>query len=112
MANRHAMRNLAAALGLQYSVLAQATREEELKARTEGLPEGYQGDFMPYLDAYGKPRCAAKTRQGTPCRAQGLGRGHRCAMHGGLSTGPTTEEGKLRALEALERGRRRNANKS
>ena len=107
MANRHAMRHLARALGLQYSVLADATREEERKARTEGLPQGYQGDFMPYLDPYGKPRCAAKTRQGTPCRAQGLGRGHRCPMHGGLSTGPTTDEGKAAALAALERGRRK-----
>lgn len=107
MANRHAMRHLARALGLQYSVLADATREEELKARTEGLPTGYQGDFMPYLDISGKPRCAAKTRAGTPCRAQGLGRGHRCPLHGGLSTGPTTDEGKVKALEALERGRHR-----
>ena len=99
------MKNLAQALGLQYSVLAQATREEELKARTAGLPQGYQNDFMPYLDAYGKPRCAAKTRQGVPCKAQGLGRGHRCPFHGGLSTGPTTEEGKAKALAALARGR-------
>jgi hypothetical protein len=30
----------------------------------------------------------------------------RCRMHGGLSTGPRTEEGRRRSLEALERGRR------
>jgi hypothetical protein len=107
MANRTSMRHLAAALGLRYSVLADATREEEKAARTAGLPQGYQGDFLPYLDAYGKPRCAAKTRTGAPCRAQGLGKGHRCPFHGGLSTGPTTPEGKAIALAALDRGRRK-----
>lgn len=107
MANRHAMQHLARALGLQYSVLAQATREEELKARTAGLPMGYQGDFKPYLDSFGKPRCAAKTRTGAPCKAQGLGRRHRCKNHGGQSTGPTTPEGKAIALAALDRGRRK-----
>ncbi|WP_215857926.1 HGGxSTG domain-containing protein [Acidithiobacillus ferridurans] len=103
--NRKAMQHLARSLGLQYSVLAQATREEEKAARTAGLPQGYQGDFMPYLDAAGKPRCAAKTRSGAPCKAQGLGHGHRCKMHGGLSTGPATEEGRQAAKEALERWR-------
>jgi len=49
-------------------------------------------------------RCGAKTRQGTPCKAQAMRNG-RCKNHGGLSTGPRTPEGKARALAALERYR-------
>lgn len=49
--------------------------------------------------------CLATTRRGTPCLALGLGRGGRCRFHGGASTGPRTEEGRRRALEALARGR-------
>jgi hypothetical protein len=32
---------------------------------------------------------------------------NRCRLHGGLSTGPTTPEGKARTIEALKTGRRR-----
>ncbi len=32
------------------------------------------------------PRCGAKTRKGTPCKAPAMANG-RCRMHGGLSTG-------------------------
>jgi hypothetical protein len=38
------------------------------------------------------PRCGAKTRAGTPCRAAAIPNG-RCRMHGGMSTGPRTAEG-------------------
>ena len=38
-----------------------------------------------------RPRCEARTRRGTPCQAQGRGRGGRCRLHGGASTGPTAE---------------------
>ena len=38
------------------------------------------------------PRCGAKTRAGTPCRAAAMPNG-RCRMHGGKSTGPRTPEG-------------------
>jgi len=41
--------------------------------------------------------CGAKTRAGTPCQLKGLYRSGRCKLHGGLSTGPTTPEGKARA---------------
>jgi len=33
------------------------------------------------------PRCGAKTRSGTPCKAPAMANG-RCRMHGGKSTGP------------------------
>jgi hypothetical protein len=46
-----------------------------------------------------RPRCGAKTRAGTPCQAQALENG-RCFLHGGLSTGPRTPEGKARQAQA------------
>ncbi len=45
-------------------------------------------------------RCGAKTRKGTPCKRRSLPNG-RCLNHGGLSTGPRTPEGRLRALANL-----------
>lgn len=55
------------------------------------------------------PRCGAKTRKGDPCAApavcDGAGRpvNGRCRRHGGLSTGPRTEEGR----EAVRQGQLR-----
>ncbi|MEM8608402.1 MAG: HGGxSTG domain-containing protein [Myxococcota bacterium] len=54
-----------------------------------------------------RPRCGAKTRQGTPCQAPVVWiKGERkpkkrCRLHGGLSTGPKTPEGKARAAAAI-----------
>lgn len=47
--------------------------------------------------------CGAKTRAGTPCQRKDLLRGGRCRLHGGLSTGPKTLEGKRRS--ALNTGK-------
>ena len=49
-------------------------------------------------------KCGARTRAGGHCKAPGRTNG-RCRMHGGLSTGPKTPEGRKRSLEALARGR-------
>lgn len=62
-----------------------------------------------------RPRCGARCRDGHACKAavvvvrddQGVRYARRCRMHGGLSTGPRTEEGRARALAALARGRAR-----
>lgn len=48
------------------------------------------------------PTCGALTRMGTPCENTHLYRNGRCKNHGGLSTGPRTEEGKARALANLK----------
>jgi hypothetical protein len=48
-----------------------------------------------------KQICGAKTRTGKPCQAPGNGRGARCKLHGGKSTGPKTQAGKARSLAAL-----------
>lgn len=47
--------------------------------------------------------CDAKTRQGTPCKNTRLYKNGRCKNHGGLSTGPRTEEGKALALANFQR---------
>jgi hypothetical protein len=50
------------------------------------------------------PRCGARTRQGHPCRmAVGALGKRRCSLHGGLSTGPKTAEGRARIAEAQRR---------
>ena len=61
-----------------------------------------------------RPRCGAKTRAGGRCKARpvwdhqdDVARNGRCRMHGGLSTGPRTEEGLRRTLKALRAGRAR-----
>jgi hypothetical protein len=41
--------------------------------------------------------CGAKTRKGTPCKQLGIYKNGRCKLHGGLSTGPKTAEGKVKA---------------
>jgi hypothetical protein len=45
---------------------------------------------------YPGPRCEAQTRRGTPCQSPAYKHNHRCRLHGGLATGPTTEAGRAR----------------
>jgi hypothetical protein len=61
-----------------------------------------------------RPRCGAMTRGGTPCQApcvwdreKDAPRNGKCKLHGGLSSGPTTKEGRQRAIEAMQQGHRR-----
>lgn len=58
--------------------------------------EGYH----PPMAADPKPLCGARTRAGGRCQRHPMPNG-RCRLHGGLSTGPRTEEGKLRSVVAL-----------
>ncbi|MEY6431695.1 HGGxSTG domain-containing protein [Thioalkalicoccus limnaeus] len=51
-----------------------------------------------------RPRCGARTRRGTPCQCAALPNG-RCKFHGGLSTGPRTEEGRRQSARNLDRAR-------
>ena len=43
--------------------------------------------------------CGAKTRTGDPCAKFPIAGKRRCRLHGGLSTGPRTEEGKKKIAE-------------
>lgn len=47
--------------------------------------------------------CGAKTRQGTPCRCKSVPGKQRCKLHGGLSTGAKTAEGRERIAKAQRR---------
>lgn len=51
--------------------------------------------------AFSGTRCGARTRLGRPCLRRALLNG-RCRNHGGMSTGPRTLEGRLRALANLK----------
>jgi hypothetical protein len=55
-------------------------------------------------------RCLAKTRQGKACKNPAIKNRTRCKLHGGLSRGPKTPEGKERAAAAhTKHGRRSKA---
>lgn len=64
-----------------------------------------------------RPACGAKTRKGTPCVAKAvwdkqtnMPRNGRCRLHGGLSTGVRTDEGREKIREvARAAGLARNA---
>lgn len=57
----------------------------------------------------GDGRCHARCRDGHACRAPAVKGRRRCKLHGGLSTGPRTPEGKVRALAALASARARSS---
>lgn len=46
------------------------------------------------------PLCGARTRSDNPCRKYPIAGKRRCRLHGGLSTGPKTREGKARIAAA------------
>lgn len=50
-----------------------------------------------------RTRCGARTRKGTPCRANAVPGKTRCKFHGGMSTGPKSPEGSERIAEAQRR---------
>ena len=50
--------------------------------------------------------CGATTRSGSPCKKFPIAGKRRCRLHGGLSTGPKTPEGKKQiAVAQLKHGR-------
>lgn len=50
-----------------------------------------------------RPRCGAQTRIGQHCQAPAVAGRKRCRLHGGLSTGPRTQEGRRRIADANRR---------
>ena len=46
-------------------------------------------------------RCLAKTRSGGQCQCPAMKGKARCRIHGGLSTGPRTKDGKEKARQAV-----------
>ncbi len=79
--------------GLQFSFPLPSTASL-LADRRGRLRNGAQpGDFL------AAPRCGARTRCGDACRQPAMPN-RRCRMHGGLSTGPRTPEGRARCARA------------
>ena len=56
-----------------------------------------------------RPLCGAKTRKGTPCQTRCVDGKERCRLHGGLSTGAKTAEGRARIAESNRRRARAQA---
>ena len=73
--------------------------EAEARAFLRNMVKHYRNRGMPY------ELCGAKNRRGLPCQARALDNG-RCRNHGGLSTGPKSEDGKRRSLACLKQFRR------
>ncbi len=65
------------------------------------------GEPVPKRD---RVRCEATTRKGTPCAMPVVPGKIRCRLHGGLSTGPRTAEGRARIV-AAQRARWQKAKK-
>src|SRR3954454_14455709 len=71
-----------------------------MKAKSPNNPASRLPDWRITLPlAHASPRCGARTRAGTPCRAAAIPAG-RCRIHGGASTGPKTAEGLERMRKA------------
>lgn len=91
---------------LQEQLAQEAKRKGFTPPRPKAaVPMNYRDDFKPYRAHDRVVCCGARCRDGHPCRAPGIGHGNRCKLHGGKSTGPKTEEGRQRAIDALERYR-------
>ena len=56
-------------------------------------------DFPAYPAEFAGMLCGAKTRKGTRCKNNTIYENGRCRFHGGLSTGPITKAGKLKAAK-------------
>lgn len=85
---------------------------ETLRAGAQARDMGYERMCDDEVTPKGeRPLCGARTRSGQPCRARAVWNrdlnrpaNGRCRMHGGLSTGPKTSQGRRRSLEALRKG--------
>ncbi|EPS5423188.1 HGGxSTG domain-containing protein [Klebsiella michiganensis] len=64
---------------------------------------GLRLTLTPFPEACRDMTCGATTRKGTPCKMTALYASGRCKLHGGMSTGAKTPEGKARQLEGFRR---------
>jgi hypothetical protein len=76
-------------------------RGETVRVKKMSHATGKAGDRGPRRKH--RPRCHARTRAGGGCLVRVEPGKARCRFHGGLSTGPRTEEGRVRIAEAQRR---------
>ena len=77
----------------------QAWRADPIGRPPSNLPAPHD----PFPEVLRGLTCGARTRAGTPCKRTDLYRCGRCKLHGGLSTGPTSPEGKAIASHNAKR---------
>lgn len=63
----------------------------------------YQFERLPIVPKDQRPLCGARCRSGQPCQARCVLHKKRCRLHGGLSSGPKTAEGRARIAESNRR---------
>ncbi|MEN2426302.1 HGGxSTG domain-containing protein [Chromobacterium vaccinii] len=69
------------------------------EAHLRFLPPATLPPFPQYPEECQGLTCGARTRAGTPCKLTSIYGNGRCKLHGGLSTGPRTTDGKRRAAQ-------------
>lgn len=86
---------------------AQYRREQEALANPAAfayLPDPQTGKYRLFRKPRAiQQRCGAKCRNGCACRMRVVPGKRRCRLHGGLSRGPKTAEGKARIAESNRR---------
>ena len=89
---------------------AQAATEssprKEYRPRTEWAKKFQLLAAYPHPPRYRTFTCGARTRAGTPCKVKSVYQNGRCQFHGGLSTGPKTEQGRRQSSENGRKGGR------
>lgn len=80
-----------------------ARHDRFLAAHAAGRYQQEEPDLStpPFPDELRGLACGARTRKAQPCKRTDLHPNGRCKHHGGLSTGPKSEEGKSRARSNL-----------
>ena len=77
----------------------------KIEQRPYAQRRGILRNGNPSGDLLAALRCGAKTRVGGNCRGPAMRNG-RCRLHGGLSSGPKTSEGRQRiSLARMKHGR-------
>ncbi len=74
---------------------------------TPAPPQPAAPVYPPFPEDLRGLTCGARTRARTPCKRLDTWGNGRCPLHGGKSTGPTTEAGRSRSAENLRLGRMR-----
>lgn len=83
-----------------------ASPPKRMRVTTEHAREYQRLNQYPYPPEYYAFTCGACTRAGTPCKRRDLWSNGRCRLHGGLSTGPRTEQGRRQSAENGRKGGR------
>ena len=74
------------------------SRNDKARPRTDWAKEYQRLNHYPYPPEFYAFTCGARTRAGTPCKIRSLWSNGRCKFHGGLSTGPKTEQGRQQSV--------------